>query len=285
MKGTSKVIMGATLVMVVTLAIVLGLVLVLLAELYCTLLVRRRQLRFAPSSATASTNTTVPIATTITSPTIYDSNAQHAGPQNQSFSRHLSSYYCQGVLQAPRSFLYPSIPRKGNNQAAETRNKQCHPLHRVIQVLIQESNVIPQEIGIIKSSPPTTSLETSPRSELPARTRNEKACAVAGEQLVYISNPIYDNEASKPGMADTPFQTPDTFPSCLGYVSSSGEEEITKHSLPLTPPLTPMKKLPAEACSVPMRDARSLGTSGSDSVTNNGLSSSSSGTPCTSPSW
>ncbi|KAJ8770977.1 hypothetical protein K2173_022878 [Erythroxylum novogranatense] len=246
--------MGATLVMVVTLAIVLGLVLVLLAELYCTLLVRRRQLRFAPSSATASTNTT------------------HAGPQNQSFSRHLSSYYCQGVLQAPRSFLYPSIPRKGNNQAAETRNKQCHPLHRVIQVLIQESNVIPQEIGIIKSSPPTTSLETSPRSELPARTRNEKACAVAGEQLVYISNPIYDNEASKPGMADTPFQTPDTFPSSPNILFRS-------------PPLTPMKKLPAEACSVPMRDARSLGTSGSDSVTNNGLSSSSSGTPCTSPSW
>ncbi|KAM1090094.1 hypothetical protein ACFX14_017785 [Malus domestica] len=40
MEGMSKGIMGATLVMVVT---VLGLILVLLAELYCSLLLCRRQ--------------------------------------------------------------------------------------------------------------------------------------------------------------------------------------------------------------------------------------------------
>ncbi|PIA65058.1 hypothetical protein AQUCO_00100499v1 [Aquilegia coerulea] len=91
----------------------------------------------------------------------------------------------------------------------------------------------------------------------------------------------------------TPFETPDTSPSRLGISGSSSEDDDYNReasvssplSLPLTPPLTPMKKLPAQASSISLRDARSLGTSvsGSDSV--NGPSSSSSGSPRTSPSW
>ncbi|KAM7509504.1 hypothetical protein LguiA_019957 [Lonicera macranthoides] len=92
------------------------------------------------------------------------------------------------------------------------------------------------------------------------------------DNLVYISNPIYDNEA------DTPFETPDTSPSRLGGEGSSGEEG--------SPAVTPMKKLPADGCSVSLRD---LGTSGSEDSNyskNGGYSSSSaSGSPCTSPSW
>lgn len=108
---------------------------------------------------------------------------------------------------------------------------------------------------------------------------------------MYISNPIYDNDASRVSGVNTPFETPDSSPSRLEMAgSSSGEDEIAQPSpsspsSPLTPPLTPMKKLPAEASSISLRNARSLGTSVSDSNSNHGLSSSSSGSPCTSPSW
>ncbi|KAE9464536.1 hypothetical protein C3L33_03645, partial [Rhododendron williamsianum] len=57
MKGTSKVIMGATLVMLAILATVLGLVLVLLAELYCSMLLRRRR-KPTPSTAAATASNT-----------------------------------------------------------------------------------------------------------------------------------------------------------------------------------------------------------------------------------
>ncbi|KAJ6372253.1 hypothetical protein OIU76_026688 [Salix suchowensis] len=100
MKGSSKVIMGATLAMVVSLAIVLALVLVLLAELYCSLLLRRRQPR-TPS------NTTSTSATITTTSTTDSSLSQSPQPQNQSPSLPLSSYYAHGVLLAPRSFLFP----------------------------------------------------------------------------------------------------------------------------------------------------------------------------------
>ncbi|ESQ32573.1 hypothetical protein EUTSA_v10004856mg [Eutrema salsugineum] len=106
------------------------------------------------------------------------------------------------------------------------------------------------------------------------------------DNFVYISNPIYSNEAaSKP---TTPFETPESSPSRLetGDSSSSGEEDndVTGDS---TPTLTPMKGLPEKACSVSLKDVRSLETSASESNSNNNDGSSSpSGSPSyTSPSW
>lgn len=281
MKGTSKVIMGATLVMVVSLAIVLGLVLVLLIELYCSLLLRRRRLR----------NTTPNTTTNISSPLHTQTQEQSASP--------LSSFYAQGVLDAPRSFLFPAVSSKETKVEMKNQSFQLH--HSVLDIHTQEPNTSPHCLGIISPSSPSTSFITPPQpiQETTAQVGSNSACddkacggGIGGEHFVYISNPIYDNDACRLSRADTPFETPDTSPSRLkSGGGSSSEDEIAQaspsspQSVPNTPPLTPMKKLPAEACSVSLRDARSLGTSGSDSVSNNGHSSSSSGSPCTSPSW
>ncbi|KAI9081366.1 hypothetical protein K1719_036707 [Acacia pycnantha] len=67
----------------------------------------------------------------------------------------------------------------------------------------------------------------------------------------------------------TSFETPDTSPSRLerSGSSSGGNEDDDKVEAEESgsPPLFPMKKLPAEACSVSLSNGRSLGTSGSDS--------------------
>ncbi|GMY36011.1 endochitinase A [Fagus crenata] len=290
MRSTSKVIMGATLVMVVSLAIVVGLILVLLAELYCSLLLRRRQLRNTNSD---TTTTATAIATaTITANT---PSSQPSQPQNQSSHPPLSSFYAPGVLHAPRSFLFPAVSGKVDN--AEETKKQHSQLHHVIDVQTQESNTSPTQIGLVSaSSPPSPFIHTTTPKPIQeggggGNTCNDKATGCV-DQFMYISNPIYDNDDNdgRPSRVDTPFETPDTSPSRLEMGGSSGDDEVSQTSLrspssPTTPPLTPMKKLPAEACSVSLRDATSLGTSGSESNTNNGHSSSSSGSPCTSPSW
>lgn len=267
MKGTSKVIMGATLVMVVSLAIVLGLILVLLAELYCSLLLRRRQLRNSTHSDTPTA--TVTTSTTATNPS---SSSQPLHSKDESSTPpHSTSFYAQGVIQAPRSLLFPAV--SAIEDESETKKLHCQ-LQHIIDVQTQESNTSPRQIGLVSSSSPPTPC-------------NDKASG-CGEHFVYISNPIYDNDALPSGVEDsTPFETPDTSPSRLEMGSTSGDdEEVPQPSSPNTPPLTPMKKLPAEACSVSLRNARSFGTSGSDSNScNNGRSSSSSGSPCTSPSW
>ncbi|KAJ4846407.1 hypothetical protein Tsubulata_006032, partial [Turnera subulata] len=300
MKGTSKVIMGATLVMVVTLAIVLALVLVLLVELYCTLLLRRRQLRAFSTTTTTTPTPTATATTTTSSPGNNTPSSQRPSEQSPSPPPPLSSYYAQGVLQAPRNLLFPAMSCK-EHKVAKVRDDQddFHQPHNVLEVFTQESHTSPQHIGVINtSSPLSTSFPNSPQqireihvqiSSSNTCCNNEKATGVGDkEHLVYISNPIYDNNASR---VNTPYETPDSSPSRLEQGGSSGEEEGEEevinqpHSLPGTPPLTPMKKLPAQACSVSLRDATSLGTSGSDSVSNNGISSSSSGSPCTSPSW
>ncbi|KAL5835989.1 hypothetical protein ACOSQ4_015486 [Xanthoceras sorbifolium] len=281
MKDSSKVIMGATLVMVVSLAIVLGLVLVLLVELYCSLLLRRRRL---PNTTTTTINNTS------------SSSPSQALQAQDSSPSPLSSFYAQGVLDAPRSFFFPAVSSKENN--VEIKN-QSLKLHSVLEIQTQESNMSHHHMGII--SPPSPSTSPQPIQENPIQVGTNDAvyggsggCCGGGcrEHFVYISNPIYDNDASRlMSRADTPFETPDTSPSRLETDGSSGEDEIaqpspsSEQSLPVTPPLTPMKKLPAEACSAALRDAGSLGTSGSDSVSNNGISSSSSGSPRTSPSW
>ncbi|WVZ22347.1 hypothetical protein V8G54_000891 [Vigna mungo] len=279
MKSTSKVIMGATLVMVVTLAVVLALIFVLLAELYCSLLLRRRHRR----------NNTVPNVST--QPTA----ARASASPSQTTSHHqqqspISSIYAQGVFQAPISILLPAVSCEEDKAGPR---KQIHypELHQVVQVQIQprESNPNPSPSpspSFISITPSKPNLE----HPLPRTTANlchdDKPCSGL-EHLVYISNPIYENHESQGSGANTPFETPDTSPSRLERSGSSEEDETTPsvtHSPPSTPPLTPMKKLPSEACSVSLRDARSLATSCSDSRSNIGLSSSSA-SPCTSPSW
>ncbi|KAF5459055.1 hypothetical protein F2P56_023043 [Juglans regia] len=286
MRGTSKVIMGATLVMVVSLAMVLGLILVLLAELYCSLLLRRRQLRTTTSgAATATVN-----ATTATN--TKTSSSPPSLPKDQSSPSPHSSFYAQGVLQAPRSLLFPAISPKEDN--AEETKKQHSLLHHVIDFQLQESGTSPRQIGLVlsASSPPTllTPIHQQVHIQGVGNGSHDKAGAFE-KHFVYISNPIYDELNAGPSRVDTPFETPDMSPSRLETDGSSGDDkEVPQSSAcnpssPGTPPLTPMKKLPAEACSISLRDARPLGTSGSDSNSKDGLSSSSSGSPCTSPSW
>ncbi|GMI97718.1 hypothetical protein HRI_003441100 [Hibiscus trionum] len=269
MKGASKVIMGATLVMVATLAIVLALILVLLAELYCSLLLRRRRSRSQLKRSTTDT-TTGPATPTIT----------------ESTTSPLSSFYAQGVLHPPTDFLFPAATTLPN--MAEKENKLTF-LHRVIELHGRESNTRPHRSGILSPISPSASFAASPSN---AEEISGQACSGSSgsgvEDLVYISNPIYDNDAAP----DTPFETPDTSPSRLENGGSSGEEEEEDKGCfgiysppPFTPPLSPIKKLPAQAVSVPLRDVGSLATSASDSNCNNGVSSSSSTSPCTSPSW
>ncbi|CAK9172796.1 unnamed protein product [Ilex paraguariensis] len=264
MQGTSKVIMGATLIMVVSLAIILSLVLVLLAELYCSLLLHRRKLGMTSSTTTntAGTTTTTTVATTSTHGFV----SQPQQPLDQSAPPSLCSFYAQGVIQAPRSFLFPQV---SINDKLDLEKQHSQP-----------------------SSTPHLPIAKVPLEDCNASTSKNGGLAGVSDHFMYISNPIYNSESGSSSRANTPFKTPDTSPSRLETGDSSGDDirdlslSSSPPSLPVTPPLTPMKKLPAEACSVSLRDARCLGTSGSDSNSNKkGVSSSSSGSPCTSPSW
>lgn len=277
MKGTSKVIMGATLIMVVTLAVVLGLILVLLTELYCSLLLRRRRHLRASATASAAAATTIRTNASSSSPTSH--------PQ-QNHPPLFSSIYAQGVIQAPRSFLFPLVSSKEELTEAK---KQLVELHQqAIQIQTRDFITSPRHLGLVSASSPSQPVQEVHGSVQEGDDDTSKG-TICGEHLVYISNPIYENDEegkeSSSG-SDTTFQTPHTSPSRLETIGSSGEDEEGQAS-PLcnTPPLSPMKKLPAEASSVSLKDATSLGNSPSESHTNNGLSSSSSATPCTSLSW
>ncbi|XP_059287638.1 uncharacterized protein LOC132040957 [Lycium ferocissimum] len=240
MKGNSKVVTAAALVMVVSLAIVLGLVLVLVAELYCSLLIRRRRhLRKTPLSSTTS-------ATVAQSPT-----EQPQQQQNQSTAPStLSDFYAQGVLHAPRNFLFPAVTRTDKLDLEMQSSSQVSSIH--------------YEVGLIFSSPQSHSFISIPSPKLVHRfllqcsggsriliihsvtefngcwsTQNfymgppllqcstssdiEGHGGATKKQLVYISNPIYDNEACRPSRGDTPFETPDSSPSCLETIPFPGK--------------------------------------------------------------
>nr|XP_009610747.1 uncharacterized protein LOC104104381 [Nicotiana tomentosiformis] len=260
--------MAATLVMVVSLAIVLGLVLVLLAELYCSLLIRqRRQLQKTPLNSSTS-------ATAAQS-----SKEPPRQQQNQSTASTLSDFYAQGVLHAPRNFLIPAVTRNDKFDLEMQSSAQVSSIHH--------------QVGLIFSSPHShpfiSNLSPKLVHQFPLQCSNIEGVdgGATKKQLVYISNPIYDNEACRPSKGDTLFETPDSSPSRLETIHSSGKDDNgsgqSSLSSPSSLPLTPMKKLPAVACSVSLRDARSLGTSGSSNSNNTSLSSAS-GSPCTSPS-
>ncbi|CAH1449018.1 unnamed protein product [Lactuca virosa] len=242
MMGASNLMMGLTLVLVVCLAVVLGLVLVLLAELYCSILLRRRQLQ--------QTTTAAPL-------TIVDNNNNSSSPPPPSSALpSLSDIYSQGVLAAPRSILYPSLA----GDDIEKQQQLPQPLEN------QENN----QDGYIRKGCSGNS------------GRIEK-------DLVYISNPMFDDENGRRSKAgNTPFETPDTSPSRLESEGSSGDDErdeITSLKVVVTPPITPMKKLPAEVKSVASVKDDDTGRGGDLNSNNGASSSSSSGTPCTSLSW
>jgi len=285
MKDTSKVIIGVTLVMVVTLAFVIALILVLLFELYCSLLLRRHKLKNQNNNTNTQTLNNSNSTTTLTNVSSPSHATQHSlSPPPQNFS----NIYSQGVLQAPRNILFPCM----ENISKEQSNK----FHQVIHVQAQESLVSSPTL----SMSPFTSRAPPPQKNTTHQVNIDEISCLDEEknqQLVYISNPIYENEEGKESGVNTPFETPNSSPSHLAKSDSSSDDgdnnvvaaeiEVCVNSPCYTPPLTPMKKLDAEACAVSLRDARSLGTNGSDSIISrsvNDLSSSSSGSPSTS-SW
>lgn len=264
MKGTSKVIMGATLVMVVILATVLALVLVLLAELYCSILLRRHRRRKPTTTSTTATASTTPP---------HNSSSPSHPLQHQIFSpKHLRTFYAHGVLDASRSFLYPAVEKQQQQNTQET------PLAAAWSPPLSPP-------FIISLTPP------NPPDKMNPICYDEDGGEHL-EHLVYICNPIYNDEFGS--RVDTPFETPDTSPSRLGddgfpaKILGEGSSLASSSSLDSwvnvavsTPVLTPMRKLPVEGCSVSLKDARSLATSSCS----NSHSYSSSASPCTSPSW
>ncbi|KAJ8442397.1 hypothetical protein Cgig2_018653 [Carnegiea gigantea] len=269
-----------------------GLVLVLLAELYCSLLLRWRKHK----ATKPSENPCIP---------------QPQQAQDQSTPSPLTSFYCQGVLDAPRSFLFPKLPskreeRENHDDDGDDIEKQKHgKLHQFLRVQS------PLQVGLASSSSPSPSYisvtkphQSNPDPEIQVEVEGKRFGDEVGyggskreENLMYISNPIYDNDVTHPTRVetDTPFGTPDSSPSQLEGGGSLGGEEIEKadrssSSSPSSLPVTPMKELPtrakAKARCVILKDARSLGTSVSgDSASHIGKSSSSSDSPRTSPSW
>ncbi|KAL0410670.1 UNVERIFIED_CONTAM: hypothetical protein Slati_3656700 [Sesamum latifolium] len=221
MKESSKVMMGAALLLAITVAIVLTLLLLLLADLYCSLLLRTRH---------------------------HHHDHHHPPPTPPTTAAHapsLTTFYAQGVLRAPRSFLFPTTTPE--NHLHISTNHYSSALHS------NHDPWLPQEAAA---------------SSLPSATTT--ASTTSQEHLIYICNPIYDGEEAIRMMSkeqdDTPFETPGTSPSRLEITSTLS---TTPSSPATTPPLTPMKKLPAEGSSVSLRDARSICTTPSDSNTNN----------------
>ncbi|XP_055802088.1 uncharacterized protein LOC129871222 [Solanum dulcamara] len=269
--STSKIIMAAILITVVILAIILGLLIVFLVEFFCSFLLHRRQrskmpINFEIASTTQSSPQYCQRSKGVTNFTTTSITQPPPPPPPESQQEHssiapittLNSFYAQlGVLHAPRNYLFPKISTKDHHNFDALE-------------IVQNNMPYPKLVHEVQS------LQCS-----------NSSTSTMEEQFVYISNPIFDNE--KIGLDHTPFETPNSSPSCLEIIiaSSSEDEEgncgiSSSSSTPSSVLLTPMKKLPAKACSISLRDTTSLGTSRSDSNSNN---SSLSGSPCTSPSW
>ncbi|CAL9238822.1 unnamed protein product [Arabidopsis halleri] len=142
---------------------------------------------------------------------------------------------------------------------------------------INSSSPNPLYTGVLQT-PTKTHFHHEPSLQASLDLIQETIVNDSGDNFIYISNPMYSNEAtSKP---TTPFETPESSPSRLetgesSSSSSSGEEEDNDIIEVSTPTLAPMKDLPEKACSVSLKKVE---TSASES-------NSSSGLPYTSPSW
>ncbi|KAI4376621.1 hypothetical protein MLD38_014362 [Melastoma candidum] len=162
MKPTTQVIMGATLVMAASIAIVLALVLILLAELYCSLLLRRSR-RLQPPEQPVDAVPPPPSTAIV----------KVGGAPNP-----------LGVLDAPRSLPLSSPSPVQKELLAITSRRDQNP------------TFTPQcQLGLLPAlpSPALTSLSYA-----------------MDEHLVYISNPIYNDDGSREKPLHSPFETPDT---------------------------------------------------------------------------
>lgn len=271
--------MGATLILVLSLAVVLSLILVLLAELYCSLLLRRRS-----STHTQDGNA----AMVDEAPTQLQNRHEPSAPS-------LGRFYSHGVLNnAPRNFLFPSlsISSKHEQQLSDMeKNSQqlSHFLGAVNSTYSSSEAPAPlQVIRILSSTPPSPSDREATQEQ---QAQLHSAVAHEGsrtssklehpQHLVYISNPIFDEEEHyKNGTATTPYATPDTSPSRLGNTSSSSDEEEEEEGELINvrkqqQPNPPLKELPASEASASDSQSHSINAAA-------GGSSSVSVTPCTS---
>lgn len=214
--GVSRLSVGVSVMVALSLAVFLTIVILLLADLFCSHL-RRRRLRAdaieapphkwpkhgGPASLSpphaAGTADDASVATTATTAT---TTAREALTSTPPF------YYAHGVMCAPsRKDLLLAIPRL---EAAVWR---WSPARR--------------------SSPSPS----PPRSDEPTARGSSSSCAHS-DGLMYISNPVYERGAPAGHEHDTPFETPDASPSRYGIT----EEEPGDGAF--SPPLPVMRKLP-----------------------------------------
>ncbi|XP_077216505.1 uncharacterized protein LOC143851070 [Tasmannia lanceolata] len=246
MKSTTKLVMGATLITGVTLLLVMALLLVLVAELYCSLLLRKRRLLQTPNKT-------------------HTPSEQNKSEDPKKMPCSSSNAYAQGVLDPPpRSFLLGFGKEENNRELEPPRSIPTGTTYTNLHYFI----------GLV-----------STEEEEHVDVVEEKDVGSSNEEFVYISNPIYEEGCVV--SSSTSFETPDTSPSRLEM--EDGCSQVCYYSSPcsssgpsvLTPPLTPMKKLPLTASSVTLIDGGSSLVASDSNV----ASSSSSDSPCTSPSW
>ncbi|KAK9102628.1 hypothetical protein Sjap_019882 [Stephania japonica] len=285
MKGSSKLVMVATLVTALSLTMVLLLILVLLAQLYCSLL-RNRNRRL--------TNTTPAAAASTTTATAFSP---------QLLSSPLSSVYAQGVLRAPRSFLFPAIIGKEEQERRQQEQERKHglPKHHKLhqcQVSIQEQSPSSHHIGNIISastSPSPSFISVVPKPPfIPQSKRLDWKLVVAAPMALSISftyripfTTMRLVEGLETGGCSSSNDDDEVDSEEVGLKkvdqpsSSCSSSSPAPPLLATTPPLTPMKKLSIGP------NSTSTGTCSLISqCCSSGMSSSSScASPCTSPSW
>ncbi|KAM0882257.1 hypothetical protein ACQ4PT_032426 [Festuca glaucescens] len=213
--GMSRLTVGVSIMVALSSAVFLTIVILLLADLFCSHL-RRRRLRAAEmaphkrpklgvlASSPPHTADDASVATTTTTAT------------HEALSSTPPFYYAHGVMCAPaRKDLLLAIPKL--------------------------------EAAVWKWSPARRSSPSPspPRSEPTARQSSSSAYS---DGFLRISNPVYERGATAApgGYEDTPFDTPDASPSPNGITEEEGS---------FSPPLSMMRKLPplgVLACPPPM---------------------------------
>ncbi|EEE61802.1 hypothetical protein OsJ_16415 [Oryza sativa Japonica Group] len=202
--GMSRLAVGVSLMLALSLALFLTIAVLLLADLFCSHL-RRRWMRAEEGEALSRRRAKLGLAGTSRAAAGDDDAASVATTATTTTAREaLSStppfYYAQGVMQA----------------AADTKD-----------LLL----AIPKlESAVWRWSPARRS---SPSSSSSANS----------DRFVCISNPVYERGAAPPadvrGDTDTPFETPDASPSPFGIT-----EEVEEEGGEFSPPLSVMRKLP-----------------------------------------